>query len=117
MVVSQCSLGDVSENWYVIPSVYHSRTSSIVVSPQSVQRPKGVFPDENANNPTYKPTKKLDFELEMGLLVSKPIPRGTVLDIKDAQQHILGIVLLNDWSARDIQWFERIPLGPFHGKG
>ena len=59
----------------------------------------------------------LDYELEMGYFVSKPVPHGQTMNIKDAKEHIFGFVLLNDWSSRDLQVFEMTPLGPFHGKG
>jgi 2-keto-4-pentenoate hydratase/2-oxohepta-3-ene-1,7-dioic acid hydratase in catechol pathway len=67
--------------------------------------------------PVYGPSQELDYELEMGYFVSKPVEYGTELNIKDAEDHIFGFVLLNDWSSRDLQIFEMKPLGPFHGKG
>lgn len=65
----------------------------------------------------WSPTKKIDFELEMGIFLSKPVPSGQILDIRQASEHIFGFVILNDWSSRDIQTYEMNPLGPFHGKG
>ena len=67
--------------------------------------------------PVYGPSQEMDYELEMGYFVSKPVPFGTELNIADAEDHIFGFVLLNDWSARDLQVFEMKPLGPFHAKG
>lgn len=67
--------------------------------------------------PVYENTKALDYELELGIFVSKPVPFGETIKIEDAGEHIFGLVLLNDWSSRDIQGFEMNPLGPFHSKG
>ena len=111
--------GGMTNNFFHAPSVYNGRVSSIIPSPQSVRRPKGVMYDtgKNDGNPVYGPSKKLDFELEMGYFVSRPIDFGETMNADDAQEHIFGFVLLNDWSARDIQSFELKPLGPFHSKG
>ncbi|KAE8153039.1 2-hydroxyhepta-2,4-diene-1,7-dioate isomerase [Aspergillus avenaceus] len=106
----------IKQNWYCIPSVYNGRTSSLRVSGEPVRRPWGVITGEN-EQATWSPSKRLDFELEMGVFLSKPLAAGDVLDIKNANEHIFGFVILNDWSARDIQWFEIAPLGPFHSKG
>ena len=93
------------------PSVYNSRVSSILPTPSTIPRPSNVYFSNGIDSePTYGPTRKLDFELEMGYLLSKPIPWGERLDIKDAKEHIFGFVLLNDWSARDHQLFEMRPL-------
>jgi len=97
------------------PSVYNSRVSSVLPTPSTIPRPSNVyFSDGIDSEPTYGPTKKLDFELEMGYFLSKPIPWGQRLDIKDAKEHIFGFVLLNDWSARDHQLFEMRPLVRLH---
>ena len=72
---------------------------------------------EGNNQPIWSPSKRLDFELEMGIFLSTPLPTGSILHIEDAKEHIFGFVILNDWSSRDIQSFEMAPLGPFHGKG
>lgn len=106
----------IPENWFYAPSVYNSRVSSVVSSPHPIRRPRGVFYDQN-KTPIFGPSQELDYELEMGVFVSKPVPFGSELDIKDVEEHIFGFVLLNDWSARDLQIFEMKPLGPFHGKG
>jgi fumarylacetoacetase len=107
----------VPKNWFYAPCVYNGRASSVVCSPQPIKRPKGVFYDPDTNEPTYGPSRRMDYELEMGCFVSRPVPYGETMDIADAEEHIFGFVLLNDWSARDIQAFEMKPLGPFHGKG
>ena len=105
----------MSPNWRVIPSVYNGRTSSLNVA-SALTRPHGVFKDETGEY-AFTPTKKLDMELEMGVFISKPLDSGQILNIKDVKDHIFGFVILNDWSARDIQAFEMAPLGPFHSKG
>ncbi|KAI7084937.1 hypothetical protein KC357_g6083 [Hortaea werneckii] len=80
--------------------------------------PKNVYFSNGVDSePTYGPTQKMDFELEMGYFVSKPVPFGEPMPIADAKEHIFGFVMLNDWSARDHQLFEMRPLGPFHSKG
>ena len=108
----------IPKNWFYAPSVYNSRASSVVPSGTSLHRPKGVFYQAGTDQvPKYGPSEALDFELEMGYFVSKPVPFGEVMDISDAKEHIFGFVLLNDWSARDLQMFEMKPLGPFHSKG
>jgi fumarylacetoacetase len=106
----------IPKNWFYAPSVYNSRVSSVIPSPQPLRRPRGVY-FKDGDIPTYGPSQRLDYELEMGFFVSKPIPFGSELSIESAPEHIFGFVLLNDWSARDLQMFEMKPLGPFHGKG
>ncbi|KAH8803321.1 putative fumarylacetoacetate hydrolase [Xylogone sp. PMI_703] len=113
---SPMSAGIIPKNWFYAPSVYNSRVSSIIPSPHPVRRPRGVFFNDG-DNPTYGPSLELDYELEMGYFVSKPVQYGEELNIKEADEHIFGFVLLNDWSARDLQIFEMKPLGSFHGKG
>ena len=108
----------IPKNWYYAPSVYNSRASSVVTSGTPMRRPKGVYYEPGTDQvPTYGPSQALDFELEMGYFVSKPVPFAETMDIADAREHIFGFVLLNDWSARDLQMFEMRPLGPFHSKG
>lgn len=87
----------------------------MVLSPQPVRRPRGIYYE--GIKPTYGPSKEIDYELEMGMFVSKPVEYGSELRISEAEDHIFGFVLLNDWSARDLQNFEMKPLGPFHSKG
>lgn len=111
----------INQNWFTIPSVYNGRTSSLVISGTPITRPVGTFPLVNAdgskNTPGFQPETCLDFELEMGVFLSKSVPRGKRLQIEDAKESIFGLVMLNDWSARSIQFFEMAPLGPFHAKG
>ncbi|TKA77179.1 hypothetical protein B0A49_04276 [Cryomyces minteri] len=112
------STNNIPKNWFYAPSVYNGRVSSVIPSPTPIRRPKGVFFSSGIDSePTYGPSRMLDFELEMGYFVSQPVAYGGELRIEDAKEHIFGFVLLNDWSARDLQLFEMRPLGPFHGKG
>lgn len=114
----ELTTANIPSNWFITPSVYNSRVSSVLPTPSSIPRPKNVsFSAGMDSSPIYGPSKKLDFELEMGYFVSQPIPYGATMPIEDAKQHIFGFVLLNDWSARDHQLFEMRPLGPFHSKG
>ncbi|KAL1932329.1 hypothetical protein VTP01DRAFT_9385 [Rhizomucor pusillus] len=106
-------------NWLHIPVGYHGRASSIVVSGTDIRRPAGqrVIPaKDKPAAPIFAPSAKLDFELEVGWFVGKGNKLGERIDIKDAKDHIFGMVLVNDWSARDIQAWEYVPLGPFLGK-
>ncbi|KAF2171936.1 hypothetical protein M409DRAFT_63471 [Zasmidium cellare ATCC 36951] len=114
----ELTTANIPSNWFITPSVYNSRVSSLLPTPSTIPRPVNVsFTAGLDSAPVYGPSKKLDFELEMGYFVSRPIPYGSTLPIADAKQHIFGFVLLNDWSARDHQMFEMRPLGPFHSKG
>lgn len=100
-----------------MPLAYNSRVSSVVVSGAPITRPTGAFIDPNTKKPTFDATRCLDFELEMGCFISRPIGYGQSVAVENAKDHIFGFVLLNDWSSRDIQAFEMAPLGPFHSKG
>ena len=102
-------------NWKHLPVGYHGRSSSIIVSGQDIHRPSGQINPSN-QSPEFAPTRALDFELEMGFIVGKSTALGTRLSTEDADDCIFGMVLLNDWSARDIQRWEYVPLGPFLGK-
>lgn len=103
-------------NWLHIPVGYHGRASSIVVSGTPVRRPKGqVRPDPSAP-PTLAPSRLLDFELEMAFVTYPGKPLGESIDVDEAEDYIFGLCLFNDWSARDIQKWEYVPLGPFLGK-
>ena len=103
-------------NWLHLPVGYHGRASSIIPSGQAVRRPCGQLkPDDNAP-PVYGPSRLLDFELEVGALIGTGNDLGTRIDVDDAGEHVFGLVLVNDWSARDIQKWEYVPLGPFLGK-
>lgn len=103
-------------NWLHLPVGYHGRSSSVIVSGTSIRRPKGQMIPNGEELPVYGPCRLLDFELEMAFIVGKPNALGEPVDIKDAAEHIFGMVLFNDWSARDIQKWEYVPLGPFLGK-
>lgn len=103
-------------NWKHLPVGYHGRASSIVVSGTPVHRPCGQSRPADDKPPCYGPCKLLDFELEMGFFVGPGNPLGDRIPIEKAADHIFGMVLVNDWSARDIQKWEYVPLGPFLGK-
>ncbi|MDC6361514.1 MULTISPECIES: fumarylacetoacetase [Flavobacteriaceae] len=103
-------------NWKHIPVGYHGRASSIVVSGQPIHRPKGQTLPKDANTPVFGPSQRLDFELEMGFVVGKNTDLGESVSTKEAEDYIFGLVLFNDWSARDIQKWEYVPLGPFLAK-
>ncbi|KAK0405613.1 hypothetical protein QR680_018087 [Steinernema hermaphroditum] len=103
-------------NWTWLPVGYHGRASSIVPSGTPIHRPWGQLKDEGVD-PVYGPCKTMDFELEMAFFVGGPATKlGESIPIEKAQEHIFGMVLMNDWSARDIQKWEYVPLGPFLGK-
>ena len=103
-------------NWKYIPVGYHGRASSIVVSGTPIHRPKGQVMPKDATAPVFKPTERLDFELEMGFITGKNSQLGDAVKTNEADDYIFGLVLFNDWSARDIQKWEYVPLGPFLGK-
>ncbi len=102
-------------NWKYLPVGYHGRASSIIPSGINLHRPKGqIKPGDGA--PVYGPSRRLDFELEMAFIIGKKSELGTSISTSEAEDHIFGMVLFNDWSARDIQKWEYVPLGPFLGK-
>jgi fumarylacetoacetase len=103
-------------NWLHLPVAYHGRSSSIVVSGTPLRRPCGQSKPEKSDAPIFGPTRSLDFELEMGVFVGPGNYQGQPIPVSDAGQHLFGLVLLNDWSARDIQAWEYVPLGPFLAK-
>jgi fumarylacetoacetase len=103
-------------NWKHLPVGYHGRASSIIPSGVPVRRPKGQTKPVDADAPVFGPTKQLDFELEVAFITGKATELGTSLTTLEAEEHIFGMVLFNDWSARDIQSWEYVPLGPFLGK-
>lgn len=103
-------------NWRHIPVGYHGRASSIVVSGTPIKRPKGQLMPKDATAPVFKASGRLDFELEMGFITGKNTQLGTSVSTHDAEDYIFGLALFNDWSARDIQKWEYVPLGPFLGK-
>ena len=103
-------------NWKHIPVGYHGRASSIVVSGTPIRRPKGQMLPADADVPVFGPCKLLDFELEMAFITYPGKPMGDSISTSEAENYIFGMVLFNDWSARDIQKWEYVPLGPFLGK-
>lgn len=103
-------------NWKHIPVGYHGRASSIVVSGTPLHRPKGQMRPDPEQPPVFGACRLLDFELEMAFIVGAPNKLGDPIPVDKAEEHIFGMVLFNDWSARDIQKWEYVPLGPFLGK-
>ncbi|RXG92217.1 fumarylacetoacetase [Bradyrhizobium zhanjiangense] len=103
-------------NWLHMPIAYNGRASTVVVSGTKVKRPRGQLKPPNVEVPNFAPCKRLDFELEMGVVIGQPSPMGGMLSESQAEEMIFGFVLLNDWSARDIQQWEYVPLGPFLAK-
>lgn len=103
-------------NWKHLPVGYNGRASTVVVSDTPIRRPKGQIKPPTADNPLFSPTLKLDFELELGFFIGAGNPDGKPISVEEAPSQIFGLVLLNDWSARDIQAFEYQPLGPFLSK-
>ena len=103
-------------NWKHLPVGYHGRASSIVVSGINFHRPKGQMKPADAEKPTFGASKQLDFELEMAFVLNKNTEIGESISTQEAEDAIFGMVIFNDWSARDIQSWEYVPLGPFLGK-
>ena len=103
-------------NWKHIPVGYHGRSSSIIVSGEPFHRPKGQVMPKDAEAPIFNESKLLDIELEMGFICGKSTELGEAVSTSEAEDHVFGMVLFNDWSARDIQKWEYVPLGPFLGK-
>lgn len=107
---------EIPPAFYEYPMAYNGRVSSIKVSGTDVIRPSGFYKAKDDDRTKYQPCQWLDFEIEMGVFVSAPIEAGQAVTAKEAGEHIFGYVLLNDWSARDVQGHEMFPFGPFHGK-
>lgn len=103
-------------NWKHLPVGYHGRASSVVVSGTDLHRPQGQILDEDGETPIFHASKLLDFELEMGFLTGPGNALGDPISVSKAKDHIFGLMLVNDWSARDIQKWEYQPLGPFLAK-
>ncbi|KAM4743661.1 fumarylacetoacetase [Anableps anableps] len=103
-------------NWLRLPVGYHGRASSLVVSGTPIRRPCGQMRPDQTKPPIFGPCKQLDIELEMAFFVGEGNQLGEPIAISKAHEHIFGMVLMNDWSARDIQAWEYVPLGPFLGK-
>jgi fumarylacetoacetase len=103
-------------NWKHMPVGYHGRASSIVVSGTNIHRPKGQIKPTDSEIPIFSASQKLDFELEVAFITCKETDLGSSVSTSEADNFIFGFVLFNDWSARDIQQWEYVPLGPFLGK-
>jgi len=115
-IVGGTAAGQLWRNWTYLPMGYHGRASSVVVSGTPVKRPRGQVLDEGQAAPVYRPTAKLDFELEAALVVGRGNEIGDTVTTADAPSHMFGVVLLNDWSARDIQAWEMPGAGVFVSK-
>jgi fumarylacetoacetase len=103
-------------NWLHMPIGYNGRASSVVVSGTPIRRPMGQLKLPDQENPIFGPCKKLDFELETAFIIGSGNALGEPISVANAEDHIFGMVLMNDWSARDIQQWEYVPLGPFNAK-
>ena len=103
-------------NWKHLPVGYHGRASSIIVSGKNIHRPKGQIMPLDSETPIFSSSNRVDFELEMGYIIGKNSSLGSSISTTNAEDYIFGKVLFNDWSARDIQKWEYVPLGPFLGK-
>ncbi|MFV0564455.1 MAG: fumarylacetoacetase [Flavobacteriaceae bacterium] len=103
-------------NWLHIPVGYHGRSSSIIPSGIPIHRPQGQTLPDNADSPVFGPSKWVDFELEMAFITTDANDLGEPIPANEAEEYIFGLVLLNDWTARDIQKWEYMPLGPFSSK-
>ena len=103
-------------NWLYIPVGYHGRASSIITTEQAIVRPKGQQKPKDDEPPTFGPCKLLDFELEMAFITYNGKPLGESIDVDEAEDFMFGMCLFNDWTARDIQKWEYVPLGPFLAK-
>ena len=105
-------------NYTHMPIGYHGRASSVVISPTPIRRPSGQILDHagDPNSPMFSPCRKLDYELELGAFICKSNKMGEPIPVNEAENHLFGFVLMNDWSARDIQTWEYQPLGPFNAK-
>ena len=103
-------------NWLWIPVGYHGRASSVIISGEPVYRPKGQIKPDPAADPVFEPCRNLDFELETAFITFDGKPLGDSISTEEAEEYIFGMCLFNDWSARDIQTWEYVPLGPFLAK-
>jgi fumarylacetoacetase len=103
-------------NWRHLPAGYHGRSGTVVVSGTPIRRPRGQRRDAGDPAPVYGPSTRLDIELELGFVVGVPSRHGEPVSVDRALEHVFGVVLLNDWSARDLQAWEYRPLGPFLAK-
>ncbi|MCT8090120.1 fumarylacetoacetase [Acinetobacter sp. C_4_1] len=103
-------------NWSELPVGYNGRASSVIVSGTDIVRPSGQIKLPNEERPQFSACRKLDFELETGFIIGKQNQLGQPISVENAWDHIFGMVLFNDWSARDLQQWEYVPLGPFNSK-
>jgi fumarylacetoacetase len=106
----------LTPNWKHLPIGYHGRAGTVVVSGTPVVRPSGQRRAPADPAPSYGPSVRLDIEAELGFVVGTPTPLGEPVALRDADRHVFGVCLVNDWSARDLQAWEYVPLGPFLGK-
>jgi fumarylacetoacetase len=106
----------LTPNWKHLPIGYHGRSGTVVVSGTDVVRPSGQRKPPTESMPAYGPSVRLDIEAEVGFVVGVPTPLGTAVTTADFAEHVFGVCLVNDWSARDLQAWEYVPLGPFLGK-
>jgi len=106
----------LTPNWKHLPIGYHGRAGTVVVSGTPVVRPSGQRKAPAEPAPSYGPSQRLDIEAEVGFVVGAPTPLGERVELRDADRHVFGVCLVNDWSARDLQAWEYVPLGPFLGK-
>ncbi len=107
---------DLPENWKHLPIGYHGRSGTVVVSGTEIVRPSGQRKPRSASDPSFGPSTRLDIEAEVGFVVGVPSDLGAQVTSGALADHVFGVVLVNDWSARDIQAWEYVPLGPFLGK-
>jgi len=103
-------------NWKHLPVGYHGRSGTVVVSGTDIVRPCGQYLTPESDSPVFGPSRRLDVEAEVGFIVGVPSPLGTRVSVEEFAERVFGVVLVNDWSARDIQAWEYVPLGPFLGK-
>ncbi|MBT8282920.1 MAG: fumarylacetoacetase [Muriicola sp.] len=103
-------------NWLHLPVGYHGRSSTIIPSGTPIRRPNGQTLPKGADEPVFGPSRLLDFELEMAFITTDANAMGEPIAVEEAEEYIFGLVLFNDWSARDLQKWEYVPLGPFLGK-
>ncbi len=106
----------LTPNWKHLPIGYHGRSGTVVVSGTDIVRPSGQVKPRDADRPVFGPSARLDIEAELGFVVGAATPLGHPVPVAEAGDHLFGVTLLNDWSARDIQAWEYVPLGPFLGK-
>lgn len=99
-----------------MPLAYHACPTSISVGSEPMRRPRGMTRRPGTDSFTFQESQSMDYEAELGIFVSQPLPVGETITADEAENHIFGFVILNDWSARDIQFSEMTPLGPFNGK-